>query len=53
MMELIVGTGTCGVSAGADKVLARLRELQAAPDLDLRVSETGCAHLRGSGCWVT
>jgi len=42
MMELIVGTGTCGVSAGADKVLARLRELEADPSLGIRVSETGC-----------
>jgi NADH-quinone oxidoreductase subunit F len=41
MIELIVGTGTCGVSAGADKVLAKLKELESS-ELDITVSETGC-----------
>jgi NADH-quinone oxidoreductase subunit F len=41
-MELIVGTGTCGVSAGAGKVLARLKELEKDASLGIAVRETGC-----------
>ena len=37
-----VGTSTCGVSAGADKVLARLAELATDGALSMAVGETGC-----------
>jgi NADH-quinone oxidoreductase subunit F len=40
MIQMVVGTGTCGVSAGADKVLARLKALESELALDVR--ETGC-----------
>lgn len=42
MIELIVGTGTCGVSAGADKVLERLLAVQNDSELSIKVCETGC-----------
>ena len=42
MIRMIVGTATCGVSAGADKILMRLKELEADASLGLCVGETGC-----------
>jgi NADH-quinone oxidoreductase subunit F len=38
--KIIVGTGTCGVSAGADKVLAQFKKL--ASDTSFELTETGC-----------
>ncbi len=42
MIQMIVGTATCGVSAGADKILQRLKVLAADPALGLSVGEAGC-----------
>ena len=42
MIELTVGTGTCGISAGADKILTRLKELESDPGVDITINETGC-----------
>ena len=45
MRRLCVGTATCGVAAGAGKVLEHLKALQAEDGLDLEVAETGCIGL--------
>ncbi|RCK80481.1 MAG: NADH dehydrogenase, NuoF-like subunit [Candidatus Ozemobacter sibiricus] len=43
---ITVGTGTCGVAAGADKVLAEIRRQVAARGLDrVAVRETGCVGM--------
>jgi len=41
-MEILVGTGTCGVSAGALKVLESLKKEIESRGLDIPVRETGC-----------
>lgn len=41
-MKLSVGTATCGLAAGADKVLAKLLAMRKALNLDYVVEETGC-----------
>ncbi|MBN1771769.1 MAG: NADH-quinone oxidoreductase subunit NuoF [Deltaproteobacteria bacterium] len=43
--QLVVGTATCGVAAGANKVLARLQQVVAEKELDVQVTETGCIGL--------
>ena len=45
MRRLRVGTATCGVAAGAGKVLEHLIALEAGGGLDLEVVETGCIGL--------
>ncbi|MBM4370387.1 MAG: 4Fe-4S binding protein [Deltaproteobacteria bacterium] len=45
MRRLSVGTATCGMAAGAGKVLERLQHLRAAEGLPLEVVETGCIGL--------
>ena len=45
MRKLSVGTATCGVAAGAGKVLEHLAALKDAEDLELEVVETGCIGL--------
>ncbi len=46
MKRIIVGTATCGVAAGAAKVLDALHDLSDGDkSLDLSVSETGCIGL--------
>ncbi len=45
MRRLCVGTATCGVAAGAGKVLEHLKTLQGEDGLDLEVTETGCIGL--------
>lgn len=37
-----VGTGTCGVSAGADKILDKLNDLIAAQNAPVKLKEVGC-----------
>lgn len=41
-MEILVGTGTCGISAGAMKVLSALKKEIESRGLDIPVRETGC-----------
>ena len=41
-MEILVGTGTCGVSAGAMNVLEALRTQTKEKGLNIPVKETGC-----------
>ncbi|MCD4782428.1 MAG: NADH-quinone oxidoreductase subunit NuoF [Candidatus Eremiobacteraeota bacterium] len=41
-MEILVGTGTCGISAGALKVLESLKKEIGSRGLDIPVRETGC-----------
>ncbi len=41
-MKILVGTGTCGVSAGAGGVLSSLKEELEKNSLDITVGETGC-----------
>ena len=41
-MEILVGTGTCGVSAGAMNVLEALKKATKEKGLDIPVKETGC-----------
>ncbi len=41
-MKMVVGTATCGVAAGANKVLERLKNLQAVQSGEVSVTETGC-----------
>ncbi|HEY3450209.1 MAG TPA: NADH-quinone oxidoreductase subunit NuoF [Myxococcales bacterium] len=45
MFSISVGTGTCGVAAGAEKVLEELRRQTAAKKLDAKVLETGCVGM--------
>jgi NADH-quinone oxidoreductase subunit F len=45
MFSISVGTGTCGVAAGAEKVLEELRRQTAAKKVDARVLETGCVGM--------
>jgi len=42
---IYVGAGTCGLGAGADKTLAKLREYCAAKALDADIREVGCIGL--------
>lgn len=43
MREIYVGMGTCGISAGADKVYKKIQELLDAGDYgDIPLQETGC-----------
>ena len=41
-MEILVGTGTCGVSAGAMDVLEALKKETREKGLDIPIKETGC-----------
>ena len=41
-MEILVGTGTCGISAGALHVLKALKKCLDENSLDIPVKETGC-----------
>ncbi len=41
-MEILVGTGTCGISAGAKDVLKTLKEEVKKHNLSIPVKETGC-----------
>jgi NADH-quinone oxidoreductase subunit F len=43
--QLVVGTATCGVAAGANKLLFALQELVTEKKLDVQVTETGCIGL--------
>ncbi len=43
--QLVVGTATCGVAAGANKLLARLQQVVAEKKLEVDVTETGCIGL--------
>jgi len=43
MYTITIGTGTCGVSAGADAVLNEFQQLAAKQNADdVRIGETGC-----------
>ncbi len=44
MKEIIVGTGTCGLSAGADKVVESFKEMIQKSDekMNIKLKETGC-----------
>lgn len=45
-VELIVGTGTCGIAAGANETIAVLRaELQKAGLTNVTIRQTGCMGL--------
>jgi len=41
-MEILVGTGTCGISAGALQVLDKIRDEISRRNLEVTVKETGC-----------
>jgi len=41
-MKILIGTGTCGISAGALSVVRTIREAMARHDLRADISETGC-----------
>ncbi|MBI5490198.1 MAG: 4Fe-4S dicluster domain-containing protein [Deltaproteobacteria bacterium] len=43
--QIVVGTATCGVAAGANKLLAALHDFVAEKKLDVQVTETGCIGL--------
>ena len=40
--EIIVGMGTCGISAGARKILQTVVEEVDKRDLDVKITQTGC-----------
>ncbi len=40
--KISVGTATCGLAAGAGKVLEKFREMKSALNLDVCIEETGC-----------
>ncbi len=42
---IFVGAGTCGLGAGADKTLARVRDWCAAKGMDADIKEVGCIGL--------
>ncbi|WP_373482103.1 NADH-ubiquinone oxidoreductase-F iron-sulfur binding region domain-containing protein [Acetobacterium sp.] len=41
-MKIIIGEGSCGIAAGANKVQVAFEEIIAEKGLDLRVEKTGC-----------
>ena len=43
--RILIGTGTCGRAAGADKVLSVIRETMSDLGIEATVSETGCIGL--------
>ena len=45
MISISVGTGTCGVAAGAEKVLEELRRQAGQRKLAASVRETGCVGM--------
>lgn len=45
MRKLVVGTATCGVAAGAGKVLEHLRNVAADEGMNIELAETGCVGL--------
>ncbi len=40
--KLVIGYGSCGIAAGANKVYDRLKELLKSENIDMEISETGC-----------
>jgi NADH-quinone oxidoreductase subunit F len=42
---IFVGSGTCGLGAGADKTLARIREYCAAQETQIEIRQVGCIGL--------
>jgi len=41
-MKIVVGTGTCGIAAGAQKILNTLEELVRQRNLQVDIQQTGC-----------
>lgn len=41
-MRIVIGSGSCGIAAGADKVLARFEEVVANKEIEANVEITGC-----------
>ena len=42
MMKVVVGAGSCGIAAGADKVYEGLSIFLAEKDLSVELEKTGC-----------
>ncbi|SRR6056297_628107 len=40
--EIIIGMGTCGIAAGAKKILSAVTEAVEEKELDVKIIETGC-----------